>query len=148
MTKEFLYYEIALNIDKCKPLKEIDLMTYVRVPIIYELTLYNPINRTVTFKPNLGLRQLKASNELQVNPYTERSLSFEYKPLFPEKSSMVINISCDELGDFPYKFILTAKAAAMEKPIIMKANFGQSSVQIVPLKNVADETANFHAIVS
>lgn len=48
-TKEYLFYEISLDVKKCGPLGTIELDTCVRRPVDYVLTLENPIKTPVKY---------------------------------------------------------------------------------------------------
>lgn len=70
-TKEYLFYEIRLDVKKCDPLKTIELNTCVRNPLSYNLILENPIRTPVTYNITANCSMLSFQQKVAVPPLTE-----------------------------------------------------------------------------
>lgn len=70
-TKEYLFYEISLEVKKCGPLKTIELSSCVRKPVEYVLTLENPIKTPTKYNITADSAFLSFEQEVQIAPLRE-----------------------------------------------------------------------------
>ncbi|KAK4880159.1 hypothetical protein RN001_008305 [Aquatica leii] len=142
-TKEYLFYEISLNVMKCLPLDVITLSTCLRQPISHSLTLENPLKYSVTFTIKASVPELSYPPTITVKAHSKHEFIITYKPTIVGETDARIEIVSPDLGTYPYDLKLFAKLPIPEKVLTFVAKLGQTVVKKTQMTNSHRTTVTF-----
>ncbi|GJQ69846.1 hypothetical protein Trydic_g22394 [Trypoxylus dichotomus] len=134
-TKEYLFYEIQLNVNQGGPLAEINLVSCARSPKIHKLTLENPLKKDVTFAISSNCQRLNYPSSITVTPCSEEVIDITYFPLLPGIIDANLEVTTKELGVFLYHFHLEATNPQPEPPVVFKCPLGSATSKKIPLSS-------------
>ncbi|XP_011690764.1 PREDICTED: hydrocephalus-inducing protein homolog [Wasmannia auropunctata] len=142
---EYQFYELQYDITKPQEIESIKLITAVRSPACHALRLDNPFKQHVTYTakcqhPCITIHDVPKL----VAPSSSEIVGIEYHPLHPaEETAIALDVSCEELGLFPYELRLRAIPASAERTTRVAAVLGGSAAFSLTVSNDAEKTAVF-----
>jgi hydrocephalus-inducing protein len=132
-----LYYHIKLVVKPPKPLSTIELESPVRSKAVHMLNIENPLSKNVIMKVVCDCSDIIVPSQLELAPDSQTKLVFEYLPLIvtptekKEDKLYKLELSCPELGNYPYMLKLKALATGPEKNLHFSTSLGNSQTQTI-----------------
>ncbi|XP_011879966.1 PREDICTED: hydrocephalus-inducing protein-like [Vollenhovia emeryi] len=143
---EYQFYELQYDITRPQEIESIKLVTAVRSPMCHALRLDNPLKEqyvTYTAKCQHPCITIHDVPKL-VAPSQSETIGVEYHPLHPaEEMAVSLDVSCKELGLFPYELRLRAIPASAENTTHVVAVLGGSITFSLTISNHTRQAAVF-----
>ncbi|XP_076237948.1 hydrocephalus-inducing protein-like [Calliopsis andreniformis] len=140
------FYEIEYNVTEPEVIESIKLTTSVRSQACHAIKLENPLDRDSIIytaechHPFVTIRQLPKT----VSPMSHDYIHVQYHPILPSEESVVgLDITCHQLGRFPYELRLKATPAFPEKVTRVNAPLGAICKFSLTLRNHINQVAKF-----
>mmetsp|Transcript_118563 Transcript_118563/g.206475 ORF Transcript_118563/g.206475 Transcript_118563/m.206475 type:complete len:3749 (+) Transcript_118563:362-11608(+) len=146
-TNEYLFYNCTFKTLPAATVDTITLRTPVRQKSMHDITIENPLqDKPITLVTKCDNPDITVPASLVVPPQGEGKLSIIYFPLVirPGETIAKLNLSCPELGDFPYVLKLYTSQAGLEKHIRFQCPLGSSQTQTMRFVHFAKVATDFN----
>ncbi|CAL7939802.1 unnamed protein product [Xylocopa violacea] len=143
--KEYQFYEIEYEVTQPEVIQSIKLATPARSQLCYALKLENPLEHDMIEYSAECLHPFVALSQVPriIQPLSHGFVHIDYYPTLPIDESVMLNVTCQKLGLFPYELRLKATPAAPEKMTRVNATLGSSYAFTLAVKNLSRDGGRF-----
>ena len=126
-TSEYQFFNLAFTVKTAKETATIALSTQVRQRAIYEVTLTNPLTKSISMMAKAENPDLTVPPTVAIAPKSAVKVPIEFFPLVAkEHPPSKLLFQCSELGEFPFTVTLSALPPGQEKATRVNCALGQS----------------------
>jgi hydrocephalus-inducing protein len=147
-TKEYMIYEIAFKFTQPSSLATIEMKTACRQLAHHTIAVTNPLMKEATFTGTCSHSAMRFSPEtITVPARSEKTIELLFRPLEEGEDEAQASLKSPELGIYPYTVKWTATTAGMEKPQMLKAPLGGSTLESFKFINYAKQNVTYTATI-
>jgi hydrocephalus-inducing protein len=147
-TKEYMIFEVAFKFVAPTSLATIEMRTACRQLAHHTIAVTNPLLKEATFTGSCTHSAMRFSPEtITVPPRSEKSIELLFRPLEEGEDEAEATLKSPELGVYPYTVKWSATTAGMEKPQMLKAPLGGSTVESFKFINYAKQAVTYTATI-
>ena len=144
---KYIWYTVCINTDKPRCEKIIELTTFVRKTLAFEISLYNPLKEAVTYEIAIEGEALTGENLFQLMPLQTGVYELRFTPLRAFKGRGSIAFIQERLGELWYELSLISENKPVERLSTLKAELGKFSQHEVILENPSNLNVQvFHRV--
>jgi len=152
VTGEYLKIEVSFKFTEPKSLGLIKFETACRQVSKWPVMLSNPLSKPVKFTCTSTIPDiffLPNGSTFDVQPGEEIFFEVCFRPTQAEaEGEGEVVLTCPELGNYPYRVLWKATAAAMEKAVVCKAPLGGSITEVFKFFHYAKKPATYTAVIT
>lgn len=126
---EYLFYNVRVDVKAPPSLSSVPLHCPVRQKAVGEISLDNPLDRSVTASCSCDHLQVFAPEKVEIPSRSSTSAQIAYRPVVEEEKDVLLTLSSNELGKFPYTLRLSATAPGPEQALSFTVPLGRRQSQ-------------------
>ena len=132
---KYIWFTVCINTDKPRSEKTVDLSTFVRKTIAFEISLTNPSKETLTYEIVIEGEGLTGETLLNILPLQTKVYELRFTPLRAFKGRGSIAFIQEKLGELWYELNLTSENKSSEGLSTLRAELGKFAQHEVILEN-------------
>jgi len=132
---KYIWYTVCINTDKPRSEKTVELSTFVRKTIAFEISLSNPLKEALTYEISIEGEGLTGDTLINILPLQTSIYELRFTPLRAFKGKGSVAFIQEKLGELWYELNLNADNKPVERLSTLKAELGKFSQHEVILEN-------------
>eukprot|EP00759_Apiculatamorpha_spiralis_P010205 PhF_6_TR17060/c1_g1_i1/m.26073 len=143
--KQYSWYVLQVNVLRPPPEATIDIEATVRKAVAAEITISNPAKHTIDFAVRRRGDGLLGEDVVSLAPAQSYVYQLVFAPIKAGVSEGTISFYNDDVGEYWYKLVLTAKEAEPEQ-LAFTCELGKSKTAEVFIENPTDQECHLSVV--
>ena len=131
----YQWYTIGVKAESSKSERTIDLNSYVRKAVSYDIELSNPTTDDVVFRVILEGKGVMGEPSFHLGPKSAGKYTIVFSPLYVFKDKGTVAFINETLGETWFELALNSEENPPHKLPVMRAELGKIETTIVTLEN-------------
>jgi len=146
--EKYIWYTVSLEIERSCSKGELAIKSEIRRTVDCEISLFNPLDETLTFEAIIEGIGLIGDPLITINPKKTATYLLSFLPLHIFNLKGSISFINEKIGEIWYDLALVSSEQKTEKLPIIKAELGKSKEIKINLENPSFEPASVQSLSS
>lgn len=142
--QEHVWFTIDIQAERPPPEQELVIQSIVRESSVAEITISNPLDRSITFEIIKEGKGLIGDDFLTLKANESLVYELMFSPLLESSEEGFISFYNESVGEFWYHLLLVAKPASPIRLTEMKSEIGKKSEQKLRIDNPLDSSISLN----
>eukprot|EP00830_Metopus_es_P004011 TRINITY_DN13708_c0_g1_i2.p1 TRINITY_DN13708_c0_g1~~TRINITY_DN13708_c0_g1_i2.p1 ORF type:complete len:852 (-),score=171.11 TRINITY_DN13708_c0_g1_i2:10-2565(-) len=146
-TKEYIFYNVELEVDPPETIATIELISVVRESVSKTISIENPLDTPVKIEKE----QFEVDSEdifitpesFSIPPQKENAIEINFRPLIVEDKEVTLTLTNPELGTFVYQLSLKGLKSTIQRSMHFKTSLGSELVQTFRFINYVKKATTY-----